>query len=92
MKGGSKVVVEPHRHEGIFIAKGKEDAFVTKNLVPGEAVYNEKRVTVQVFPFSSLDVCALNLFSSFQISSCRLSLTYMFMCCNQSFCSYFTRQ
>ncbi|KAJ7946671.1 Mediator of RNA polymerase II transcription subunit 36a [Quillaja saponaria] len=47
MKGGSKVVVEPHRHEGVFIAKGKEDALVTKNLVPGEAVYNEKRVTVQ---------------------------------------------
>lgn len=48
MKGGSKVLVEPHRHEGVFIAKGKEDALVTKNLVPGEAVYNEKRVSVQV--------------------------------------------
>ncbi|WOG92846.1 hypothetical protein DCAR_0312123 [Daucus carota subsp. sativus] len=47
MKGGSKVVVEPHRHEGVFIAKGKEDALCTKNLVPGEAVYNEKRVSVQ---------------------------------------------
>lgn len=49
MKGGSKVVVEPHRHEGVFIAKGKEDALVTKNLVPGEAVYNEKRISVQVY-------------------------------------------
>ncbi|WJX24648.1 hypothetical protein P8452_13732 [Trifolium repens] len=47
MKGGSKVIVEAHRHEGIFIAKGKEDALVTKNLVLGEAVYNEKRVSVQ---------------------------------------------
>jgi len=47
MRGGSKVVVEPHRHGGVFIAKGKEDAIVTKNLVPGEAVYNEKRVSVQ---------------------------------------------
>ncbi|KAB1204865.1 putative mediator of RNA polymerase II transcription subunit 36b [Morella rubra] len=47
MKGGSRVVVEPHRHEGVFIAKGKEDAIVTKNLVPGEAVYNEKRISVQ---------------------------------------------
>ncbi|PKI52081.1 hypothetical protein CRG98_027497 [Punica granatum] len=45
--GGSKVVVEPHRHEGVFIAKGKEDAVVTKNMVPGEAVYNEKRISVQ---------------------------------------------
>ncbi|KAL9270070.1 rRNA 2'-O-methyltransferase fibrillarin 1-like protein [Drosera capensis] len=47
MRGGSKVVVEPHRHEGVFIARGKEDALVTKNLVPGEAVYNEKRISVQ---------------------------------------------
>ncbi|KAF8114042.1 hypothetical protein N665_0043s0110 [Sinapis alba] len=47
MKGGSKVIVEPHRHAGVFIAKGKEEALVTKNLVPGEAVYNEKRITVQ---------------------------------------------
>ncbi|KAG6723095.1 hypothetical protein I3842_03G192100 [Carya illinoinensis] len=46
MKGGSKVVVEPHRHGGVFIAKGKEDAIVTKNLVPSEAVYNEKRIYV----------------------------------------------
>ncbi|OVA18837.1 Fibrillarin [Macleaya cordata] len=47
MKGGSKVMVEPHRHQGVFIAKGKEDALVTKNMVPGEAVYGEKRVSVQ---------------------------------------------
>ncbi|KAL8171520.1 hypothetical protein V2J09_023324 [Rumex salicifolius] len=47
MKGGSKVVVVPHRHEGVFIAKGKEDALCTKNLVPGDSVYNEKRVSVQ---------------------------------------------
>ena len=52
MKGGSKVVVEPHRHGGVFIAKGKEDALCTKNLVPGEAVYNEKRISVQVITFS----------------------------------------
>ncbi|GER27004.1 rRNA 2'-O-methyltransferase fibrillarin [Striga asiatica] len=47
MKGGSKVIVEPHRHDGVFIAKGKEDALCTKNMVPGEAVYNEKRISVQ---------------------------------------------
>ncbi|XP_028066651.1 probable mediator of RNA polymerase II transcription subunit 36b [Camellia sinensis] len=47
MKGGSKVVVEPHRHEGVFIAKGKEDALCTKNMVPGEAVYSEKRISIQ---------------------------------------------
>jgi rRNA 2'-O-methyltransferase fibrillarin len=40
------VVIEPHRHEGIFIAKGKEDALVTRNMVPGESVYGEKRISV----------------------------------------------
>ncbi|TKR60563.1 hypothetical protein L596_027792 [Steinernema carpocapsae] len=46
-KGGKTVVVEPHRYEGVFIVKGKEDALATKNLVPGESVYQEKRVSVQ---------------------------------------------
>ncbi|XP_020270091.1 rRNA 2'-O-methyltransferase fibrillarin-like isoform X2 [Asparagus officinalis] len=49
MKGGSKVVVQPHRHDGVFVAKGKEDALCTKNMVVGESVYGEKRVAVQVF-------------------------------------------
>jgi Fibrillarin len=44
----AQVIVEPHRHTGIFIARGKEDALVTKNLVPGESVYGEKRVSVEV--------------------------------------------
>jgi rRNA 2'-O-methyltransferase fibrillarin len=52
MKGGSKVVVVPHKHDGVFIAKAKEDALCTKNMVPGESVYGEKRVSVQVaIPF-----------------------------------------
>ncbi|XP_016453449.1 rRNA 2'-O-methyltransferase fibrillarin 1-like [Nicotiana tabacum] len=47
MRGGGNVLIIPHRHEGIFLAKSKEDALVTKNLVPGVAVYNEKRISVQ---------------------------------------------
>lgn len=47
-RGGKKVVVEPHRHEGVFIARGKEDALVTKNLLTGESVYGEKRIAVEV--------------------------------------------
>jgi rRNA 2'-O-methyltransferase fibrillarin len=40
--------VEPHRHEGVFIARGgKEDSLVTKNMVVGESVYGEKRVAVE---------------------------------------------
>ncbi|OSD08402.1 Fibrillarin [Trametes coccinea BRFM310] len=45
-KGGSNVIVKPHRHKGVFIAEGKESLLVTKNLVPGEAVYGEKRISV----------------------------------------------
>lgn len=40
------MIVEPHRHEGVFIAKAKNDMLVTKNLVPGDSVYGEKRVSV----------------------------------------------
>lgn len=47
MRGGKNVVIEPHRHEGVFIARGKEDALVTKNMVPGESVYGEKRMAVE---------------------------------------------
>lgn len=39
--------MEPHRHAGIFVARGKEDALVTKNMVPGESVYAEKRISVE---------------------------------------------
>ena len=46
-RGGAKTLIEPHRHPGIFIAKAKESMLVTKNLVPGESVYGEKRITVE---------------------------------------------
>jgi len=32
----------------VFIARGKEDALVTRNLVPGDAVYGEKRISIDV--------------------------------------------
>ena len=47
MGAGRKVVVEPHRHEGVFISRGKEDALLTKNMVTGESVYGEKRISVE---------------------------------------------
>lgn len=40
-----KVIIEPHRHAGVFVARGKEDLLVTKNLTPGESVYGEKRIS-----------------------------------------------
>jgi rRNA 2'-O-methyltransferase fibrillarin len=48
MKGGAKVIVEAHRHPGVFVVKGKDDSLATKNLVPGDSVYGEKRVSVEV--------------------------------------------
>ncbi|KAJ8427947.1 hypothetical protein Cgig2_023242 [Carnegiea gigantea] len=64
MKGGSKVIVEPHRHEGVFLAKGKEDALVTKNMVPGESVYNEKRIAVQQEDGTKIEYRVWNPFRS----------------------------
>jgi rRNA 2'-O-methyltransferase fibrillarin len=46
-RGGSNTVLEPHRHPGVFIAKGKDHMLVTKNLVPGESVYGEKRISIE---------------------------------------------
>ncbi|CAD7945545.1 unnamed protein product [Amoebophrya sp. A120] len=50
-KGGGKkpaaVVVKPHeRFERVYIASAKDDSMVTKNMVPGESVYGEKRISV----------------------------------------------
>ena len=50
MKGGSNVVIEQHRHEGVFIARGKEDALVTKNLVPGVRSAALQHQTVTALP------------------------------------------
>ena len=67
--GGKKIVVEPHRHPGlykdirilsyleiqfdyflgVFIARSKDDdMLLTRNMVVGESVYGEKRVSVDV--------------------------------------------
>ncbi|KAK9774272.1 putative rRNA 2'-O-methyltransferase fibrillarin [Seiridium cardinale] len=45
-RGGAKVVVEPHRHEGVFVSRGKED-HASRNVAPGLEVYGEKRITVE---------------------------------------------
>lgn len=48
MRGGAKVFVQAHRMPGVYVAKGGQDSLLTKNLVPGESVYNEKRISVEV--------------------------------------------
>ena len=32
MRGGAKVIIEPHRHEGVFIARSKEVRFFVSEL------------------------------------------------------------
>jgi len=46
-KAKAKVVIEPHRFAGVFVSKGKDDSLVTRNLVPGESVYGEKRLAAE---------------------------------------------
>ena len=49
------MIVEPHdRFAGVYIMRGKDDALLTKNTVPGESVYNEKRVSVEVSLMAAL--------------------------------------
>lgn len=45
--GKGKVVIEPHVFPGVFLSRAKDDALVTKNMVPGESVYGEKRLVAE---------------------------------------------
>ncbi|CAD7955024.1 unnamed protein product [Amoebophrya sp. A25] len=46
--GAAAVVIKPHeRFERVYIASAKDDSMVTKNMVPGESVYGEKRISVE---------------------------------------------
>jgi len=64
MRGGKRVVVEKHRLEGVFIARGKEDALCTRNLVEGESVYGEKRVSVEQADGTKIEYRVWNPFRS----------------------------
>lgn len=58
MRAGHQFAIVPHRFEGLFIAEGVSDVFLTKNLLPGQAVYNNNRVAVQVvISLSILSIC-----------------------------------
>jgi len=50
-RGKPQTRIEPHRHSGIFVAKGKEEFLVTRNMVPGESVYGEKRIDIEVINY-----------------------------------------
>ncbi|MEN2496152.1 MAG: hypothetical protein MHMPM18_000711 [Marteilia pararefringens] len=46
-RGPPKVIVEPHRHAGVFIVRGKADALATKNMRPTQSVYGEKLIEIK---------------------------------------------
>ena len=71
MKGGAKVVIEPHRHPGVFIARGREDALCTLNMNPGKQVYGEKLIKVDVSPAWGRSHCFSSLPSNSCCPSCR---------------------
>jgi len=64
MRGGKKVVIEKHRLDGVYIARGKEDALCTRNLVPGDSVYGEKRISVDEADGSKVEYRVWNPFRS----------------------------
>jgi rRNA 2'-O-methyltransferase fibrillarin len=64
MRGGKKVVIEKHRLDGVYIARGKEDALCTRNLVPGDSVYGEKRISVDEVDGAKVEYRVWNPFRS----------------------------
>jgi rRNA 2'-O-methyltransferase fibrillarin len=66
MRGGAKVLIERHRHEGVFIAKGGKDsdALATRNLDPGNSVYGEKRIAVETEAEGKVEYRVWNPFRS----------------------------
>lgn len=49
---GAKVMIEPHeRFPGVYVQRGQNDRILTRNTNPGESVYNEQRVSVEVRKF-----------------------------------------
>ncbi|XP_057425427.1 rRNA 2'-O-methyltransferase fibrillarin 1-like [Lotus japonicus] len=59
---GHQFAIVPHRFEGLFSAEGVSDVFLTKNLLPGQAVYN--RVVVQNEDGTQVEYKIWNSFSS----------------------------
>ena len=43
-------MIEPHRLEGVFLMKGKDDALVTKNMAPGESVRGRRPEDIETHP------------------------------------------
>eukprot|EP00731_Ephydatia_muelleri_P009546 Em0005g132a len=47
MRGGKQVSLSPSSRRSFHCNVGKEDALVTKNMIPGDSVYGEKRIAIE---------------------------------------------
>jgi rRNA 2'-O-methyltransferase fibrillarin len=59
-----KAHVEPHRHPGIFIAKGKDEVLCTRNMSPGVTVYGEKKISIDGLDGEKVEYRVWNPFRS----------------------------
>jgi len=67
----SLILTQYGRSQGVFIARGKEDALVTLNMAPGDAVYGEKRISVDDGEKGKLEYRVWNPFRS-KLAACIL--------------------
>ena len=74
----------------MFIARGKEDALVTKNIVPGESVYGEKRISVDV-RIIILYIYKVKTSRIQHLSDFTFCTTLYFVPLNYSVCMYCTK-
>ncbi|KAK6090721.1 hypothetical protein P3W45_000444 [Vairimorpha bombi] len=61
----NKVVIQPHKYfEDIYVCRDKDDMLLTKNMVPGVSVYNEKRVSVTLDDNEKIEYRVWNAYRS----------------------------
>lgn len=60
---------------GVYIVKGKEDALASRNMVTGESVYGEKRVSVQTDPAVAASSIEYRVWNPFRSKVSLLKLT-----------------
>ena len=62
----NRIVIEPHRHPGVYIAKSKEDMLVTKNMLPG-MTFLLFFIFVSTSALIILDIRSIEIFYPFKV-------------------------
>ncbi|WUR04126.1 rRNA 2'-O-methyltransferase fibrillarin (FBRL) [Vairimorpha necatrix] len=64
-KLNNQVVIQQHKkHDDIYVCRGKDDMLLTKNMVPGVSVYNEKRISVSLDDNTKIEYRVWNAYRS----------------------------